>query len=224
LRTISRHLRGRPSPATVISVVALLVAISGTAYALPGTNTVNSGDIINGEVRNPDIHGDAVASGKIENGQVRKVDIRDTAVDSAKVQDESLTGADINNAALPTSGAAQSAAVVTLAGGAGTDVVTGQITTTGTSRVLIDATAELTGANSDERALCRVLLDGGQISLSYESTFDDIGTDNEATVSVVTSANNVSAGTHTVTMNCISLAGTVVKDDAGINAVGIPVP
>jgi hypothetical protein len=95
MRTISRHLRRRPSPATVISIVALFVAIGGTAYALPGTNTVNSGDIINGQVKNQDLHGDAVASGKIENGQVRQVDLRDTAVDSAKVEDESLTGSDV---------------------------------------------------------------------------------------------------------------------------------
>lgn len=221
MRAISRRLRHRPSPATVISIVALFVAISGTAIALPGKNTVNSGDIINRQVKNQDLQGDAVASGKIENGQVRKVDLRDTAVDSAKVEDESLTGADINDAALPTSGAAQNAAVVALSN-SGTDVVTGQITTTGTSRVLIDASAELTGANADERAQCVVRLDGNLISLGFETTFDDIGANNEATVSVVASQNDVAAGTHTMTMNCASLAGTVTKDDAAINAIGIP--
>ncbi|MEK6271484.1 MAG: hypothetical protein AABM42_02400 [Actinomycetota bacterium] len=87
---IRAHIRSN-----VIGYVALFFAISGTAMALPGTNTVNSGDIINGEVRNPDIHTDAVASGKIENGQVRQVDLRDTAVDSAKVEDQSLTGIDL---------------------------------------------------------------------------------------------------------------------------------
>ncbi len=37
----------RPSPAMAVAFVALLAALSGTAIALPGTNTVDSGDIKN---------------------------------------------------------------------------------------------------------------------------------------------------------------------------------
>ena len=230
-RRILRHLRSH-----VIAYLALFFALTGTAMALPGTNSVDSGDIINGQVKSVDIANEKVNTGDLQDNQVRSSDVRDdtltngglgaadlapNSVGGSEVADNSLGGADINDAALPTSGAAQDSSVVTIAGG-GTNVVSGQITTTGTSRVLIDASAELTGANSDERAQCVVRLDGNTISLGYETTFDDIGTNNEATVSVVTSQNNVSAGTHTMTMNCASFSGTVVKDDAGINAIGIP--
>jgi hypothetical protein len=207
-RRMLRHMRSH-----AIAYVALFFALTGTAIALPGHNSVFSDDIKDDQVKAADIRENAVGSSEL----------RTNAVGSPVVRDESLTGADINDAALPTSGAAQDSSVVTLAGG-GSNVVTGQITTTGTSRVLINASAELTGANSDERAQCVVRLDGNTISLGYETTFDDIGANNEATVSVVTSANNVVAGTHTMTMNCAVFAGTVVKDDAGINAIGIPVP
>ena len=112
--------------------------------------------------------------------------------------------------------------MVTVAGGSGTDVVSGTISNESTSQIIVNASAELQGADADERALCRILLDGSQISLSYETTFDDIGTGNKATVAVNSFWNGVAPGSHTVTMNCISLAGTVVKDDAGINAIAIP--
>jgi len=209
-----------------------LVLATGTAYALPGSNTVFSDDIVDAQVTAADIGSAAVASDEIKNAAITANDvvnntlgggkIRDGGLTGTDVADDSLTGADIDDAALPTSGVAQNPSVVPIAAG-GTDVVTGEITTTGTSRILINATAELFGSDADERAKCFVGLDGSVISLSYETTFDDIGGDNEATVSVATSADNVPAGTHRMTMTCAPLAGTVSKDDASINAVGIPV-
>jgi hypothetical protein len=45
----------RPSPALVISVIALCVALAGTAGALPGRNSVKSNDIAHGAVRAGDL-------------------------------------------------------------------------------------------------------------------------------------------------------------------------
>lgn len=70
----------RPSPSLVISMIALFVALSGTAVALDGSNTVFSDDIVDGEVRNSDIGPNAVGSGEINDGAVRGGDIRDGAV------------------------------------------------------------------------------------------------------------------------------------------------
>jgi hypothetical protein len=50
----------RPSPALVISVIALCVALAGTAGALPGRNSVKSNDIARGAVRARDLGGVAV--------------------------------------------------------------------------------------------------------------------------------------------------------------------
>ncbi len=57
--------RRRPSPALAIAFLALLVALSGTAVALPGRNTVDSGDIKNRAVRNQDLRGNAVTGAKV---------------------------------------------------------------------------------------------------------------------------------------------------------------
>ena len=79
---VSNHIRSN-----IVGYVALFVALSASAYALPGSNTVNSGDIVNNQVRSADI-GD---------GQVATADLANGSVNSAKVANNSLTGADIGN-------------------------------------------------------------------------------------------------------------------------------
>ena len=63
----SREVRRRISPALVLSVVALFAALSGAAVALPGSNTVDSGDIKDGKVKSADL----------EDGGVRAADLGD---------------------------------------------------------------------------------------------------------------------------------------------------
>ena len=60
---IRNHLRSN-----VVGYLALFVALSGTAIALPATNTVFSDDIVNGEVRSKDIS---------DSNGVRSADVRD---------------------------------------------------------------------------------------------------------------------------------------------------
>jgi hypothetical protein len=77
-----RASRGRPSPALVISLIALFASISGIAYAAAkiGTN-----DIENGAVTANKLHKKAVTTKKIEDG----------AVNGKKVKNHSLTRADL---------------------------------------------------------------------------------------------------------------------------------
>jgi hypothetical protein len=74
--------RGRPSPALVVSLIALFVSISGISWAAA---TIGTNDIKNGAVTKKKLHKNAVTSKKIKDG----------AVNGAKVKDHSLTGADI---------------------------------------------------------------------------------------------------------------------------------
>jgi hypothetical protein len=92
----------RPSPAIAVAFVALLAALSGTAVALPGKNTVDSGDIKKNAVRSSDVRNGAVKSADLRNNSVRSVDVRNNT----------LTGADINESKLgqvPSAGSANSA-------------------------------------------------------------------------------------------------------------------
>ena len=63
----------------VVGYLALFVALSGTAAALPRTNTVDSRDIINKQVKSADIG----------SGQVQSVDVADDSTAFA------LTGSDV---------------------------------------------------------------------------------------------------------------------------------
>jgi hypothetical protein len=58
----------RPTPALVVAVIALAVAATGVATALPGKNKVDSGDIANGEVSSKDLNKKAKAKWAHVNG------------------------------------------------------------------------------------------------------------------------------------------------------------
>jgi hypothetical protein len=91
-----------PSPAMAVAFVALLAALSGTAVALPGKNSVDSGDIKNKQVKGKDLASNAVTGAKVKDGSLTGAD----------VTDDSLTGADVNESTLgqvPTANTANSA-------------------------------------------------------------------------------------------------------------------
>jgi hypothetical protein len=71
-----RRIFRRPSPAMAVAFIALLAGLSGTAVALPGKNTVDSGDIKKGAVKRSDIANNAVNSAKVANNSLRLTDFR----------------------------------------------------------------------------------------------------------------------------------------------------
>jgi hypothetical protein len=70
----------------------LLIAVVGTAQALPGTNTVTSDDIVNKQVRKADLAIDAVRSKTIKNGAVRPADLAEAYYTESEV----YTKAEVN--------------------------------------------------------------------------------------------------------------------------------
>ena len=110
----------RPSPAMAVAFVALLAALSGTAVALPGTNSVDSGDIKNGQVKTKDI----------KNNDVRSGDVRNSTLTGGDVSNDSLTGADINEGTLgqvPSATTANSANTANTANSANTATSAGSV-------------------------------------------------------------------------------------------------
>ncbi len=100
---IRAHLRSN-----VVGYIALFCfAMSGSAMALDGTNTVFSDDIVNGEVSAADIGTGELTSGDILNGTIDQQDLANGAVGGAnlitgsvsspKVANGSLTNLDIAN-------------------------------------------------------------------------------------------------------------------------------
>jgi hypothetical protein len=73
---------GRPSPALVISVVALVFAMGGTGYAAfhLGKNTVGTKQLKNGAVTNGKLANGAVTNSKLANGAVTAAKLNTTGV------------------------------------------------------------------------------------------------------------------------------------------------
>ncbi|HEX3262829.1 MAG TPA: hypothetical protein VHR37_04130 [Solirubrobacterales bacterium] len=112
---IRNHIRSN-----IIGYVALFVALGGTAVALPGTNSVDSGDIINQQVKSIDIANEKVNTNDLQDNQVASSDVRDdtltngglgaldlapNSVGSSEVADNSLGGSDIDESTLSGLGA-----------------------------------------------------------------------------------------------------------------------
>ena len=114
---IRRHLRSN-----IIGYLALFFALSGTAVAIHpgGDNTIDSGDIINGQVKHNDIGSNAVRSAEVINDTfaggglaaedlaansvgaseiqtdgVQALEIQDNSIDSGEIVDFSLTNQDV---------------------------------------------------------------------------------------------------------------------------------
>jgi hypothetical protein len=75
-----RFISRRPSPAMIVGFMALVIALSGTAGALPGINSVDSGDIKNGQVKRKDIAKNAVNGRKVKNGSLTGKDVKDASL------------------------------------------------------------------------------------------------------------------------------------------------
>ena len=89
-------LRPHLTYANVVSTLCLFfVMAGGAAYA---ADTIFSSDIVDGEVKTPDIAQNAVATGKIGNNQVFPADVRDDTL-----PDGGLTAADLAQNAVGTS-------------------------------------------------------------------------------------------------------------------------
>jgi hypothetical protein len=94
----------RPSPAIVISCVALFLALTGSALAVGvGKNTVRSPQIVDGTIRTLDLRENAVAAGKIAPDAVDTTEIAENGVDSSDVAPETLTAADLGPASVSSS-------------------------------------------------------------------------------------------------------------------------
>lgn len=92
---IGKHIRSN-----VVAYIALVLALSGTATALQGKNTVFSDDIAKRQVKKPDVGANAVGTGKMLDGHVSNVDLGEGAIGAAHVLDGNLTGAHVDNDSL----------------------------------------------------------------------------------------------------------------------------
>ncbi|HEU5063889.1 MAG TPA: hypothetical protein VFT79_12180 [Solirubrobacterales bacterium] len=100
----------RPSPALVISCLALFLALTGSAFAVGvAKNSVRSAQIVDGAVRNVDLRDNAVNAPKIAPDSVGNEEIAENAVASPEVAQDALTNQDLGAASVTSSEVADQA-------------------------------------------------------------------------------------------------------------------
>ncbi|MDX6624191.1 MAG: hypothetical protein QOE75_2123 [Solirubrobacterales bacterium] len=94
----------RISPAMILSIVALFVALGGSAYAVGiGKNTVRSPQIVDGSVRTVDVRDNAVNAAKVAPDAIGNEELAENSVTSQQVVDETLTNQDLGAASVTSS-------------------------------------------------------------------------------------------------------------------------
>ncbi len=102
-----------PSPAAVVGVIAILVALSGASYAAVKANTigakqiksngVRAGEIQDGSVGSSELGDNSVTGSEVLNGSLGSGDVQDGSLSAAKFQDGSVGSADVAVDSLGTS-------------------------------------------------------------------------------------------------------------------------
>ena len=94
----------RLSPALVISCIALVLALTGSALAVGvAKNSVRSAQIVDGSVRTVDLRDNSVNAAKIAPSSVGSEEIAENAVESPEVAQDALTADDLGAASVTSS-------------------------------------------------------------------------------------------------------------------------
>jgi hypothetical protein len=160
----------RPSPALVISCIALFVALTGSALAVGvGKNTVRSPQIVDGTIRTVDFRDNAVAAGKIAPNAVDTTEIAENGVESSDVAPDSLTASDLGPASVTSSEVADQSLTATDLGPdsvGSSELQAGAVRAAelGTIIQVSNSTPAAAGANASVTATCpagTVVISGG---------------------------------------------------------------
>lgn len=120
---MNRLKRHTPSPAMIVALVALFIALGGAAYAgvTLSNNSVRSNHIVNGQVKTVDLANSAVTNAKLRNNAVNSAKVKDASLTGTDVAADSLTGAQVAEGTLgkvPSTVQADSATNASSLGGA----------------------------------------------------------------------------------------------------------
>ncbi len=108
-------LRRRPSPALVISLIALFVSLGGVSYGV-ATGSIDSRELKNNNVRTKDLRNNDVRTRDLRNNEVRGLDVRRSTIQGSDVALNTLTGNDVRESGLgkvPSAASADTAASAT---------------------------------------------------------------------------------------------------------------
>jgi hypothetical protein len=84
----------RPSPAMIVALIALFVALGGVSYGF-ATGEIDSREIKNNDVRSRDIRNNEIRTRDLRNNEVRGIDIRNSTIQGRDIGLNTVTGEDV---------------------------------------------------------------------------------------------------------------------------------
>jgi hypothetical protein len=152
---MTRLSRVRPSPALIVAMIALVMAMSGAAVALPGRGDVESNDIEKDAVKSKHIAKNAVRSQEVQGKSLKGNDLKDGAIDNKQLKEDAVDSAKVEAGGLNDSDLADYEVL-------------------GESFVRVTATEAATEAAAQAAAPETQLFSKGQVSI-YAKCFRDTG-------------------------------------------------
>lgn len=217
------------SPATVLSLIALVAAIGGgSAIALSGKNRVDSGDIRNGQVRAPDIRTGAVTGGKVRDNSLDGADVNEAGLGT--VPSAATAGSAANSAALggeaPSTyrGAASSGYAANCNPGTLTFVncVQTALTLARQGQVVLTAAGGQVSYSGAASGQCRFRVDGVGIASPHadpgEAPSDNTTEFQQNGFALTVATAVLTPGNHTLALSCNETNGDVEFHDLSISA------
>lgn len=215
MRFIRKH---KPTPALIISLIALSVALGGTAYAAV---SIPKNSIGTKQLKNK-----AVTQAKLANGSVRSTKIKNGAVTASKLS-SSAASAFLGAADVRADGAASSEPIADFTSSTFTPIVSKTFTAPESGYALIIGTLSTEGDCADGptgRLFYTLALGGTVLAADDEHEADSsCGSDVPGASGAVTDVVPVSAGTHTVSLDAQESAGdSDYIEDEEISVLFVP--
>lgn len=199
----------RPSPSMAIAAAALVVALIGSAIAGPLASK-------SGLTKREKKQTRSLAQGEIAKA-APSLSVAKAANATNAVNADTLDGLDSTQ--LRTSSTYSEVGGTAALPSGELSVVSAAITTHSQGRILAVGAVEVFGADSDESAGCRILLDD-EAGHFFSGDPDDIGT-NSHTVISPTFAVTRPAGTYTAGVSCTGGGDAISREDASISVFAL---
>jgi hypothetical protein len=212
---------GRPSPALVLSIAALFVALSGTAVALKA-NSVASRHIEDNTIKSEDIRdGKGVNGADVVDASLTGADVASGGLTGADVASNSLTGADIDEHSLGIGSAYSERTSSLQLTSSWQTVISRSVTVSAATQLSIVASIRMgpdAVLDGDFDAACQIEVDGLFRSPDYHNDVDelDFGTFS------VTYGRTVFPGTHPVALRCRKFGDPRTFVIGGMTVIAVP--
>lgn len=216
----------RPSAASVIAVLALVVALTAPAWAAPVKKLITGKQIARNAITSPKVKNRSLLAKDFKRGQLPRGPRGATGATGPQgVPGPTVTGGAYDNSGTigPIAGSMTDLAAA--------ETTTGQLVLPWTGRIMAEGFADVvTSVATASRTRCNLFVsdgtgpDNGLTAFSPNAFGDTPAVDNYHVAIPLTGFVVKPAGTYNIAVRCAVVGGTTVSHTAALNYTAVPVP